>query len=50
MGYCSGSVTDPGERGKRRGPHKLQTRFLEGEAMEDHCIDRIREIWGSIQG
>lgn len=50
MGYCSGSAIDPWGRGKRRDLYKLQTRFLEGEAMEDHCIDRVRTIWGSVQG
>ena len=50
VGYCTGSVIGPQGKGKTRDLHKLQTRFLEGEATEDHCSERIRTIWSLVQG
>lgn len=50
MGYCSGSVSDHQGRGKRRDMHKFQTRFLEDETTGDHCSEKVRTIWSSVQG
>lgn len=49
MGYCSGSMIGPPGRGKTRDLHKLQTRFFDGDTTGDHCSERDRTIWSSVQ-